>query len=291
MIIRDILILTKACIGIVFEDPETKERDFSIFNERVTKSDLDELKVYQPSPDDVTITVELEYELARKVERWAAELQIEIEQILRAFVFYCVKYQTCLIKEFYMKKIPTLFERQFENHNIKKVLPSITPGCEWVLSGEGVATVKWDGACCAVIGGELYKRYDAKHGKPIPEGAIKCQIEADPVTGHLPCWVKCQREHPADKWFWAALDNTDEIQDGTYEAIGPHFQSNPYNLDKDILKPHGEDEIDVPRSFDGIRDYLKEHDIEGIVFWKDGEPGCKIKRSDFGFPWGQKRKE
>ena len=23
----------------------------------------------------------------------------------------------------------------------------------------------------------------------------------------------------------------------------------------------------------------------GIVFWKDGEPRCKIKRSDFGFKW------
>lgn len=26
---------------------------------------------------------------------------------------------------------------------------------------------------------------------------------------------------------------------------------------------------------------------EGIVFWKDGQPQCKIKRSDFGFPWGE----
>ncbi len=28
-----------------------------------------------------------------------------------------------------------------------------------------------------------------------------------------------------------------------------------------------------------------EHYIEGIVFWKDGEPRCKIKRSDFGLEW------
>ena len=27
--------------------------------------------------------------------------------------------------------------------------------------------------------------------------------------------------------------------------------------------------------------------IKGIVFWKDGQPQCKIKRSDFGFPWGE----
>ena len=24
---------------------------------------------------------------------------------------------------------------------------------------------------------------------------------------------------------------------------------------------------------------------EGLVFWKDGEPQCKIKRSDFEFEW------
>lgn len=23
------------------------------------------------------------------------------------------------------------------------------------------------------------------------------------------------------------------------------------------------------------------------VFWNDGQPQCKIKRSDFGFPWGE----
>ncbi|MBR1609071.1 MAG: hypothetical protein IJ678_05595 [Kiritimatiellae bacterium] len=39
------------------------------------------------------------------------------------------------------------------------------------------------------------------------------------------------------------------------------------------------------RTFDGIRDYLCEHEIEGLVFWHDGEPQCKIKRSDFGFIW------
>ena len=31
--------------------------------------------------------------------------------------------------------------------------------------------------------------------------------------------------------------------------------------------------------------YEKDPNEEGIVFWKDGEPQCKIKRSDFGFEW------
>lgn len=127
-----------------------------------------------------------------------------------------------------MKKIPTLFERVYENHKIVDILPRVIEGMEWVLAGDGIATIKMDGSCCAIIGGELYKRYDAKKGKPVPDGAIKCQEEPDQTTGHLPCWVKCDRGNPADKWFWKSFDNTSEIEDGTYEAIGVHFQKNPY---------------------------------------------------------------
>lgn len=129
--------------------------------------------------------------------------------------------------------------------------------------------------------------YDAKHGKPIPSNAIKCQENADPVTGHLPCWVPCDRTATGDKWFWDAYDRMGIVPDGTYEAIGPHFRANPYNLDADVLKPHGKDIVELDRSFEGIRTYLETHVIEGIVFWKDGHPRCKIKRKDFGFPWGR----
>ena len=165
---------------------------------------------------------------------------------------------------------------------------------------ERIATVKIDGSCCAIINGEFYKRYDAKNGKPVPNGAIKCQEEADPITGHLPCWVKVDKDNPADKWFYEAYKNTScvvengisrysfTLPDGTYEAVGEHFQSNPYHLIGDTLIPHGREIIDVERTFEGIKKYLSENYIEGIVFWKDGEPKCKIKRSDFGFEWNKK---
>lgn len=193
-----------------------------------------------------------------------------------------------------MKKIPTLFERVFDDkHKIVDVLPNVIEGMEWVLEGEGIATVKRDGSCCAIIGGELYKRYDAKKGKKIPDGAIKCQEEADPKTGHLPCWVKCDKSNPADKWFWVAYeyvmkDCLSRLQDGTYEAIGMHFNNNPYDKNYDVLIPHGRETIEIERTFEGIKNYLSENYIEGIVFWKDGEPKCKIKRTDFGFEWNGK---
>ena len=189
-----------------------------------------------------------------------------------------------------MKKIPTLFERVYDHGKIVDILPNVTEGMEWVLDGEGEATIKIDGACCAIINGEFYKRYDAKHGKPVPEGAIKCQEEADPVTGHFPCWVKCDRNNPADKWFWAAYDNGHIFgyTDGTYEAVGKHFQGNPYGWDNDCLVKHGSEIVYVERTFEGIKNFLSQYYIEGIVFWKDGEPKCKIKRSDFGFEWNGK---
>lgn len=195
-----------------------------------------------------------------------------------------------------MKKIPTLFTRVFENRKIVDILPEITPGCEEAFKN-GTATVKIDGSCCAIINGEFYKRYDAKKGKTPPEGAIPC-CDPDPVTGHWPHWVKVDPDNPDDKWFVEAYNNymatyimsttmymNEPFCEGTYEAVGKHFNGNPYNLDYDILYHHGVKEADVPRTFEGVKEWLENHDEEGIVFWLNGEPVCKIKRSDFGLEW------
>lgn len=56
-----------------------------------------------------------------------------------------------------MKKIPTLFERVFDNHHKVGINNKVHPGMEWVLGGEGTATEKIDGSCCAVIDGVFYK--------------------------------------------------------------------------------------------------------------------------------------
>lgn len=190
-----------------------------------------------------------------------------------------------------MKKIPTLFEREFLNHHVVKTLNKVTPGMEWVLEGYGTATIKIDGSCCAIINGKFYKRYDCKNGKIPPEGFMPC-CEPDKITGHWPGWIKCDRKKQEDKWFWKAydlgcMDCLLSLQDGTYEAIGKHFNGNPYDLDYDIIEPHGRRKIEVERTFHGIKKYLSENVVEGIVFWKDGEPQCKIKRSDFGFEWNK----
>lgn len=186
-----------------------------------------------------------------------------------------------------MKKIPTLFTRIYENHKIVGIKDEIAPGCESAFY-QGTATVKIDGSCCAIINGKFYKRYDSKKGKKPPVGAIPC-CDPDPVTGHWPHWVEVSENTSGDKWFMAALNNTLEtkgfVDDGTYEAIGPHFQGNPYNLKNDILVKHGTEIAVVKRDFEYISNWLNEHPVEGLVFWLDGEPVCKIKRTDFGYEW------
>lgn len=202
-----------------------------------------------------------------------------------------------------MKKIPTLFVRKFEGHKMVECTPDVTPGLEWVLEDPGViATVKFDGSCCALMADnrgnlELWKRYDAKPGRKIPEGAKAC-CDPDPVTGHWPHWVKCDPTNPADKWFYEALHDYmmytrrigEKPRPATYEAVGLHFNGNPYELTNDYLVEHGDTVIkDLPIGYESIKRWLEEHDEEGIVFWYDGDPICKIKRSDFGLPWPARR--
>lgn len=187
-----------------------------------------------------------------------------------------------------MKKMPTLFVRNFlDNHTIS-ITREVTPGCEWVINGEGVATRKFDGTCTMFSDGKLYKRYDAKKGKQIPEGAILCQPEADTATGHLPCWLPVDFNKPENKWFAVAVKNQGVLPDGTYELCGKHFQNNPERIDGDIdvFIKHGSVILqDVPRDFDGIFEYLSSHYIEGIVFHRGNGDMCKIKRTDFGLEW------
>lgn len=190
-----------------------------------------------------------------------------------------------------MKKIPTLFERKYENGKMIEITNQVTFGMDWVLEGKGIATLKIDGSCCAIINGVFYKRYDAKRGKQPPKNAIVC-CDPDEVTGHWPHWVPVDCNKTEDRWFCEAYQNSngETLVDGTYEAIGPHFQSNPYCLERETLVKHGEVVLEVPRSWEGLREYLATHSIEGIVFWLDGEPKCKIRKKDFGFKWNGLRK-
>lgn len=183
-----------------------------------------------------------------------------------------------------MQKIISLFQRNYEGD--RQVRDEVVPGAEWVINGEGVATRKWDGTCCKIENGILYKRYDAKHGKTPPEGFIPAQ-DPDPVTGHWPGWLKVSGANE-DKWFREGFDNTavNTNQNSTYELVGPRINGNKEGFDSHRLLIHGGMVLkDAPRTFAELKEWFKDQDIEGIVWHHPDGRMVKIKKKDFGYKW------
>lgn len=210
-----------------------------------------------------------------------------------------------------MKKIPSVFQRDWASDS-KLILPVVTPGCEWVSAGEGAATVKWDGTACLWQKGQLWKRYDCKPGKTAPAGWVPAQ-DADATTGHWPGWVPVGDE-PESRWHREAAELGVDVyganlaEGATYELIGEKINGNPHRAPGHRLVPHWHESHvleDCPRDFDGLREFLTKmypaswrsnvlvalaRTFEGIVFWRNGEPGAKVKRRDFGLPWPEWQK-
>lgn len=182
-----------------------------------------------------------------------------------------------------MQKIISLFKRNYEGN--RQVFNELVSGAEWVISGEGVATEKIDGTACMIRGGKYFKRYDAKRGKTPPPDFEPAQ-EPDPITGHWPGWVPVSETNPADKWHREAR-NTD-LNEGTFELIGPKIEGNPYKLEVHRLVKHGEYIISenlYERNFEGIKKFLSQTIIEGIVWHHPDGRMVKIKARDFGLIW------
>lgn len=183
-----------------------------------------------------------------------------------------------------MKKIPTLFQRNFTDAS--RIDPILTPGTEWVQAGEGIATEKVDGTCCMIRDGFLFKRREVKKGQPFP-ATFEPAGPADPNTGKTQGWLPVTSA-PEDKWYqeaWFRLTGLARL-DGTYELIGPAVQGNPYHADRHFLMRHGSIMLlDVPRTYDGLKEFFSTAVIEGVVFHHPDGRMAKIKRRDFGFPW------
>ena len=183
-----------------------------------------------------------------------------------------------------MKKIPTLFERDWKGDR-SRVVDQVHRGCEWVMAGEGDATRKMDGTCCMVRGNRLFKRRELPKNITAPAGFEVADYDTE--TGKTVGWVAVG-EGPEDRYHREAWTGCDTWPDGTYELVGPKIQGNPEGWQHHLLLRHGakggpmQAIPDVPRSFDGLRDWLVGKDIEGIVFHHPDGRMAKIKLRDFG---------
>jgi len=200
-----------------------------------------------------------------------------------------------------MQKIPCLFRRNFRVRP-PKLIDAVTPGCEWVLRGEGVATAKWDGTAVLVREDKIFARFDAKKGRAFPPGFEPCQPEPDPVTGHWPGWVlvesqsqyKWIRDAAASGYLYGLCSLDEPIPNGTYEAVGPMINGNPHRYNHHHLRAHGyphhvlhrhERDTSGSRTYESIGELLASLDVEGIVFHHPDGRMVKIRRADYGLPW------
>lgn len=213
-----------------------------------------------------------------------------------------------------MKKIISLFKRDYEGKRL--VYNEIVEGAEWVIAGEGIATEKFDGTSCLIQAGVFYKRYDRKilgsvqkrmksenyiatidDFKPAPDGWIAAMETPDIHTGHYTGWLPVDYKLPENQYHsvgyaWLLRKEFPEgsvissLLDGTYELVGSKVQGNPYRIISHELWKHGSIVLeDVPRYFEGIKEYLAANNIEGVVWHHPDGRMVKIKRSDFGLAW------
>lgn len=180
-----------------------------------------------------------------------------------------------------MKKIISLFERDYEGNC--QVIDKVTKGAEWVQSGEGLATQKYDGTCVMYCDGKMYKRYTLKGDRQKPAD-FEPVTEVDPNTGKQEGWVPVSKTLPNDKYHREINDDFYlSWPDGTYELCGPKINGNPEGFRTHILLRHGEMVIkDVPTSYAELKEWFKDKDIEGIVWHHPDGRMVKIKKKDFG---------
>lgn len=175
-----------------------------------------------------------------------------------------------------MEKIATMYTRD-ESKRGHPVQPGVKPECAWVEAGEGTATRKLDGTNVKIEGRVLYKRKKPKD-RDYDNAAY---VEVEPAD-------------PSSKWVWEAFEALGHKRDGIYEAVGPKIQGNPEAFEAHalvcVVPPDSSLHLaDVPRDFEGLRAYLSEQNIEGIVFHHADGRLAKIKRRDFGLPWPAKK--
>lgn len=177
-----------------------------------------------------------------------------------------------------MKKIPSMFLRDPEN--MSELTRTENPVCDWVFRGEGKPTRKYDGTCCLIKDGKLFKRREVKKGKDDPLDFVFA--DHDKITGKRMGWVPVTNSKE-DQRHMEAFNSLSERENGTYELVGPKVQGNPENTHDHILLKHSyaENYTDVPRDFDGIKNWLSDMDIEGVVFHHPDGRMSKIKKSDF----------
>jgi hypothetical protein len=160
--------------------------------------------------------------------------------------------------------IPTVFRRDVSGY----CLPEPTPGCEWVLAGEGKAQRKYDGVAVRFEGQwQVWWRPRAFYGS----------------GRRLPgLWARPQ-DTPYGDALTQALGGSRFPRQGSYELCGPGIHCNSEGFDQATLVWHrGIAPILVPRDRDGLAQWFAGQfgRIYGLVFTHPDGMMAKIRGHD-----------
>ena len=212
-----------------------------------------------------------------------------------------------------MKKIPTLFLRGWEARHVSTdgkledvqlVTYKVRPGCEWVLEGKGIPTRMWNGLCCLIQDGRLWKRRYFKMDEKMATLPKVFKYCSSGGGGNSIIWEPIT-DAPEDKWHREAWDRFhDEYEGlsdnealhrainsgGTYELCGREINGNPEGFVRHTLIRHGEGRwLHQWKSFDEVKEFLKRNVVKGIVWWHEDDSALpyherrlvKVTRKDF----------
>ena len=188
-----------------------------------------------------------------------------------------------------MKKIPTVLVR--DPNDRAHILEEITPGCEWVFAGEGLATRKFDGTCVMRdAGGKWWARREVKPGRDAPAGFVA--VVFDEVTGKTQGWEPIEQSPFHRQWE----DATHVVEvgralfgwkSGTYELVGPKINGNPDRFDRHDLIEHAQAPImfgyhptTPAQAISVMRDVIAWLRWEGIVWHHPDGRMAKLKVRD-----------
>lgn len=188
-----------------------------------------------------------------------------------------------------MRKIPTLLIRDAADR--RYVTEEITPGCEWVLAGEGDPTRKYDGTCVLAEkhhtpGAECRwsARREVRAGKTPPPMWV--EVAVDPATGKRMGWEPIEQS-PFAKFHAEALRTAEGLREGTYELCGPKINGNPEGFSGHRLVRHADAErlpvAPGPLTVGGAVDMVRaaaQRGWEGIVWHHPDGQMAKLKARD-----------
>lgn len=189
-----------------------------------------------------------------------------------------------------MRKIPTVLRRDPEN--MARVLLEVTPGCEWVLAGEGVATRKFDGTCVMLDdNGGWWARREVKPGREAPAWFV--ELATDEATGKTVGWQPIGSS-PFARWHADAIaahiargGRRTDFHPGTFELCGPKVNGNPEGFETHVLIRHADamtlrsiHDLDTPAALERFVRWAGEEGYEGVVWHHPDGRMAKLKARD-----------